>query len=183
MAAVSGGKVVDTTMGLTPLGGLVMGTRPGDLDPGVVVHLLREGSISPRDMEELLSRECGMKGMAGISDMRQLLERRNTDRRAREAVELFCRQARKWIGAYAAAMGGLDTLVFSGGIGEHAPPVRAEICGDLRFLGIEIDQERNQKSERLITTDRSRVAARVIPTDEERVMAGIVWQMIGRSSQ
>src|SRR5437660_12808044 len=118
---------------------------------------MRQENISPRDMEEFLSRECGMKGMAGISDMRQLLERRNKDQRAREAVEIFCRQARKWIGAYAAAMGGLDTLVFSGGIGEHAPQVRAEICGDLRFLGIEIDQERKQKSERLITTDRSRV--------------------------
>jgi acetate kinase len=140
---------------------------------------MREENISPRDMEEFLSKECGMKGLAGISDMRTLLAVRDRDKRAAEALDIFCRQARKFIGAYAAAMGGLDTLVFSGGIGEHAAEVRAEICGDLRFLGIEIDSARNEKDERLITTDRSRVSVRVIPTDEERVMAGIVWQLIG----
>jgi acetate kinase len=116
-----------------------------------------------------------------LSDMRALLAVRDRDLRAGEAVNLFCRQARKWIGAYAAAMGGLDTLVFSGGIGEHAAEIRAEICENLGFLGIEISPERNEHHHRVISSDAGRVKVRVIPTDEERVMAEIVWQMIGRN--
>ncbi|HEV8606791.1 MAG TPA: acetate/propionate family kinase [Tepidisphaeraceae bacterium] len=184
MAAVSDLDVVDTSMGLTPLGGLVMGTRPGDLDPGLIVHLMREENITPRKMEELLSKECGMKGIAGTSDMRELLKRQKNDQRASEAVETFCRQAKKFIGAYAAAMGGLDTLVFSGGIGEHAAQVRAEICAGMEFLGIEIDENSNERNSAEISKRNGRVVVRVIPTDEERVMAEIVWQMLpsrGRS--
>ncbi len=184
MAAVCDLQVVDTTMGLTPLGGLVMGTRPGDLDPGVVLHLMREEKKKPEQMEEFLSRECGLKGIAGTSDMRELLERRKSDPRAREAVEIFCRQAKKFIGAYAAAMGGLDTLVFSGGIGEHAAQVRAEICAGMEFLGIGIDENSNERNSAEISKPNGRVVVRVIPTDEERVMAEIVWRMLpsrGRS--
>ncbi len=180
MAAVSNQEVVDTSMGLTPLGGLVMGTRPGDLDPGLVVHLMRVQKMTPQQMEEFLSKECGLKGIAGLSDMRTLLAVRDRDKRAAEAVKIFCRQAKKFIGAYAAAMGGLDTLVFSGGIGENSPQVRGEICAGLEFLGIEIDEQLNTKNAAEISKN-GRVKVLVIPTDEERVMAEIVWQMIGRS--
>src|SRR5206468_3997361 len=118
MAAVRGGKPVDTTMAFTPLAGLVMGTRPGDLDPGLLVYLMRAEGLTPERMDEFLSRECGLAGVSGTSaDMRDLMARRGTDTQAAEAVELFCYSARKWVGALAAAMGGLDTLVFSGGIG------------------------------------------------------------------
>src|SRR3954469_21902202 len=158
MAAVSNLEVVDTSMGLTPLGGLVMGTRPGDLDSGLVLHLMRQEKKKPEQMEEFLSKECGLKGMAGISDMRTLLAARDTDLRAAEAVEIFCRQAKKFIGAYAAAMRGLDTLVFSGGIGENSPQVRAGICGGLEFLGIELDEQANQRNSSEISKRNGRVA-------------------------
>jgi len=133
-------------------------------------------------MEEFLSRECGLKGIAGVADMRTLLAVRDRDKRAAEAVEIFCRQAKKFIGAYAAVMGGLDTLVFSGGIGENSPQVRAQICGGLEFLGIEIDEDANGRNSGEISKRNGRVVVLVIPTDEERVMAEIVWQIIGRSS-
>jgi len=182
MAAVSDLEVVDTSMGLTPLGGLVMGTRPGDLDPGLVVHLMREEKKRPEQMEDFLSKECGLKGIAGVADMRTLLAVRDRDKRAAEAVEIFCRQAKKFIGAYAAVMGGLDTLVFSGGIGENSAEIRGEICAGLKFLGIEIDEDSNARNSGEISKRNGRVLVLVIPTDEERVMAEIVWQMIGRSS-
>jgi len=182
MAAVSGLEVVDTSMGLTPLGGLVMGTRPGDLDPGLIVHLMREEKKRPEQMEEFLSKECGLKGIAGVSDMRTLLAVRDRDKRAAEAVEIFCRQAKKFIGAYAAAMGGLDTLVFSGGIGENSPQIRAEICAGLEFLGIEIDEHANARNSGEISKRNGRVVVSVIPTDEEWVMAKIVWDLLGRRS-
>ena len=183
MAAVSDLEVVDTSMGLTPLGGLIMGTRPGDLDPGLVVHLMREEKKRPQEMEEFLSKECGLKGIAGLSDMRTLLAVRDRDKRAAEAVEIFCRQAKKFIGAYAAAMGGLDMLVFSGGIGENSAEVRGEICAGLECLGIEIDEDSNRRNSGEISKRNGRVVVRVIPTDEEWVMAEIVWQMIGRKNQ
>jgi len=182
MAAVSGLEVVDTSMGLTPLGGLVMGTRPGDLDPGVVLHLMREEKKKPEQMEEFLSKECGLKGIAGVSDMRTLLAVRDKDKRAAEAVEIFCRQAKKFIGAYAAIMGGLDTLVFSGGIGENSPEIRAEICAGLEFLGIEIYEYLNRRNSGEISRRNGRVVVSVIPTDEEWVMAKIVWDLLGRRS-
>jgi acetate kinase len=182
MAAISDLEVVDTSMGLTPLGGLVMGTRPGDLDPGVVLHLMREEKKRPEQMEEFLSRECGLKGIAGLSDMRTLLAVRDRDKRAAEAVEIFCRQSKKFIGAYAAAIGGLDMLVFSGGIGENSPEVRREICAGLEFLGIEIDEDSNARNSGEISKRNGRVAVRVIPTNEEWVMAKIVWDLLGRSS-
>ena len=157
-----------------------MGTRPGDLDPGLVVHLMREEKKKPQEMEEFLSSECGMKGIAGVSDMRTLLAVRDKDKRAGEAVEIFCRQAKKFIGAYAAIMGGLDTLVFSGGIGENSPEIRAEICAGLEFLGIEIYEYLNRRNSGEISRRNGRVVVSVIPTDEELVMAKIVWEMLGR---
>jgi acetate kinase len=179
MAAVSDLEVVDTSMGLTPLGGLVMGTRPGDVDPGLVLHLMREKKVGVEAMEEFLSKECGLKGLGGLSDMRALIAARDTDNRAAEAVEIFCRQAKKFIGGYAAAMGGLDTLVFSGGIGENSPQVRAEICSEMEFLGIEIDEDANEKNSGEISKRNGRVRVRVIRTDEELVMAHIVWEKLG----
>jgi acetate kinase len=181
MAAVRGGRPLDTTMSFTPTAGLVMGTRPGDLDPGLLVHLMRAEGLSPERMDSFLSRECGLAGISETgSDMRDLLARRATDVRAAEAVELFCYSARRWIGALAAAMGGLDTLVFSAGIGERSPETRAEICCGLQFLGIELDSDRNARNDAVISADGSRVTVRVIPTDEESVIARAVIEVIGK---
>jgi acetate kinase len=179
MAAVRNGKPVDTSMALTPTAGLVMGTRPGDLDPGLVVHLMRSDRLSPDAMDELLNSRCGMAGVSDTSaDMRDLMAKRGTDPRAAEAVELFCYQARKFVGAYAAAMGGLDALVFAGGIGENSPEVRGEICQGLDFFGLRIDAARNASRASQISTDDSRVSVRVIRTDEELVIARTVLQLI-----
>src|SRR5215217_6936209 len=144
MAAVRGGVGVDTTMGFTPTGGLVMGTRSGDLDPGVPLFLLEERGMSPTEVSDLLNKQAGLLGVSGTSaDMRDLLEREPEDGRAAEAVALFCYQAKKFLGALAAALGGLDALVFTGGIGEHSAPVRERICEGLGFLGIRLDADRN----------------------------------------
>ena len=144
MAAVRGGIGIDTTMGFTPAGGLMMGTRPGDLDPGVLLYLLTERRMTPAALNELVNRQAGLLGVSGISaDMRDLLERESADGHAAEAVALFCYQARKYLGALAAVLGGLDTLVFTGGIGEHAASVRLRICEGLEFLGIRTGPDRN----------------------------------------
>jgi acetate kinase len=180
MAAVRGGKPIDTSMAFTPTAGLVMGSRPGDLDPGLLVYLMREENLTPQQMDDFLSKRCGLIGISQTTyDMRDLLARRASDVRAAEAVDLFCYQAKKFIGAYAAAMGGLDTLVFSGGIGEHASEVRAGICDGLEFLGVRIDPQRNATSDAVISTDESRGVARVIPTDEELVIAQTVKRLVG----
>ncbi len=179
MAAVRNGKPIDTTMGFTPLAGLVMGTRSGDVDPGLLVYLMRVEKMTPEQMDDFLSHECGLKGVSQTSsDMRDLASRRSTDVRAAEAVDLFCYRARQWIGALAATMGGLDTLVFAGGIGEHAADVRAGICAGLEFLGISIDSARNAANAGLISSDGARVAARVIATDEEVMIARSVLGFI-----
>jgi acetate kinase len=182
MAAVAAGRPTDTSMAFTPTAGLVMGTRPGDLDPGLLVYLMRAEGLSPATMDDWLNRECGLLGVSAFSaDVRDLLGARQKDTRAAEAIELFCYQARKWIGAYAAAMGGLETLVFSAGIGEHAVEIRAEICEGLEFLGLRLDPARNTASggaEGIISAGQSRVTVRVIPTDEEIVIARTVRQMV-----
>ena len=171
MAAVKEGEAVDTTMGLTPAGGFMMGTRTGDLDPGVLFHLLDIG-YSQSDLDRMLNHESGLLGVSGTTaDMRTLLARRGSDPRASLAVEMFCYQARKTIGSLAAALGGLDTLVFTGGIGEHAAPIRSEICEQLGYLGISVDLARNARSEPILSTDDSRCAVRVIATDEQRTIA------------
>jgi acetate kinase len=179
MAAVHGGKPVDTTMGFTPTSGLVMGTRPGDLDAGLVVYLMKDQKLSPDEMDEFLSGRCGLLGISQTSsDMRDLLAVRTTDPRAAEAVEWFCYQAKKQLCALAAALGGLDTIVFAGGIGEHVPEVRAEICGGLDFLGVKLDASRNSRGCDVISADQSRVAIRIIPTDEEIVIVRIVRSLL-----
>ncbi|MEJ7841414.1 MAG: acetate/propionate family kinase [Rubrobacter sp.] len=170
MAAVKEGVGVDTTMGFTPAGGIVMGTRTGDLDPGVLLHLLR--SIDPETLSELVNRESGLLGVSETSaDMRDLLAREASDPRAAEAVAVFCYQARKFLGALAAALGGLDTLVFTGGIGEHATPVRERICEGLEFLGIRLDARRNAAHAPIISRDDEPVTVRVVPTDEDLMVA------------
>jgi acetate kinase len=175
MAAVHKGRCVDTSMGFTPAAGLPMGTRTGDLDPGVAWYLMSSEKMTPERFNALINRESGLLGISGTSpDMRDLLERLSTDIRAAEAVEFFCYQTRKWLGAFAAALGGLDTLVFSGGIGENASEVRFRVLNHLGFLGVELDQEANASNAPVISTGKSRVKVRVIPTDEELMIARAV---------
>jgi acetate kinase len=172
LAAVCRGRSIDTTMGFTPMGGVVMGTRPGDLDPGVVTHMARSHRLDPDQVEKELSHRSGLAGLSGgASDMRDLLAREGADEGCRIAVAIYCYEIKKRIGAYAAALGGLDVLVFSGGIGEQAPVVRSRICSGLEFLGIDLDPAANSENAAVVSTSQSRVAVHVIPTDEEVVMA------------
>jgi acetate kinase len=172
LAAIRDGRSIDTTMGLTPLGGMMMGTRSGDLDPGVLLRLLRSGR-SVENVADLLTDGSGLLGVSGrTSDMRELLPRaRDGDPLAKAAVDLFVFQARKWIGAMVAALDGLDRLVFTGGIGEHAPEIRALICRGLTHLGIRVDGERNAAGSNVISSRDSAVAVEVIATDENRMVA------------
>jgi acetate kinase len=180
MAAVRDGKNIDTSMGFTPAGGLPMGTRPGDLDPGVAWYLMQTENLTPKQFNNLINHESGLLGVSETSsDMRDLLDRETQDVRAAEAVALFCYQVKKWIGAFAAALGGLDTLVFAGGIGEKAPVVRARICDGLRFFGIELEEKRNAGNEGVISAAASRVVVRVIRTDEECMIAKTVCRVLG----
>ncbi len=176
LAAVRGGQCIDTSMGFTPAAGLVMGRRSGDLDPGLVAYL----GMTPQQFHELVNHQSGLLGVSEISsDMRELLALENTDTRAAEAVTLFCYQAKKWIGSFAAALGGLDTLVFSGGIGENCPSIRARVCDGLGFLGIELNEARNGENAALISAGAGRVAVRVIRTDEELMIARSVCRVLG----
>ena len=180
MAAVLDGRSLDTTMAFTPAAGLVMGTRSGDIDPGLFSFLARSEQMTASQFDHMVNHESGLLGVSETSsDMRDLLAREAEDVRAAEAVALFCYQAKKWIGAYGAALGGLDTLVFAGGIGENAPLVRARICSGLAFLGIELDQSRNALSAGVISTDASRATIRVIRTDEEVMIAESVYRILG----
>jgi acetate kinase len=184
LAAVRDGKCMDTSMGFTPTGGLVMSTRSGDLDPGLAPFLARTEQMTTKQFYEMVNHKSGLLGVSETSsDMRELLDHETQDVRAAEAVAVFCYQAKKWIGAYAAALGGVDTLVFAGGIGENAPPVRARICEGLGFLGIELSESRNAEASGVISTDASRVTVRVIRTDEERMIAGSVCRLLGLGTQ
>ena len=175
MTAVLRGQSIDTTMAFTPAAGLPMSTRSGDLDPGLASYLARTEDMTAAQFSRLTNFESGLLGISETSaDMRELLEREATDVRAREAVAFYCYQLRKQIGAYAAALGGLDTLVFSGGIGENAPLVRERACAGLDFLGIVLDPRRNGSNAALISPDAARVKVRVIATDEELVIARAV---------
>lgn len=172
MAAVRDGHSLDTTMGLTPIGGLVMSTRSGDLDPGVLLYLQETEKMAPADMRKSVEQTGGLQGVSGISgDMQDLLARMDRDDHAAEAVALFCYSARKQLGALAGVLGGIDTLVFTGGIGEHAAVVRHRICGGFDFLGIELDDARNATSETIISMEQSTVSVRVIHTNEEVMIA------------
>jgi acetate kinase len=180
LAAVRQGKSVDTSMGFTPAAGLVMSTRTGDLDPGLVAYLAETEQMSARRFHQMVNHESGLLGLSETSgDMRDLLAREEQDPRAAEAVALFCYQARKWVGAFAAALGGLDTLVFSAGVGAGSAPIRARICEDLRFLGLEVDADRNGRHADVISTDYSRVTVRVMRTDEELMIARLVCRTLG----
>lgn len=171
LAAVREGRSLDTTMAFTPAAGLVMGTRSGDLDPGFLIYLLRCESMSPDQIDDLVNRRSGLLGVSGISsDMKDLLDREVTDSGAAEAVELFCYQARKYIAAMTAAAGGLDTLIFAGGIGERSAVIRSRICEGLKFLGVQLDPDRNASHEPVISPDGNPVTVRVIPTDEEKTI-------------
>jgi acetate kinase len=180
IAAVRDGRSVDTSMAFTPAAGLMMSTRSGDIDPGLVSFLARSEGMTAAKFDQMVNHDSGLLGVSETSsDMRDLLARESEDVRAAEAVSLFCYQAKKWIGAYAAVLGGLDTLVFAGGIGENAAPIRAGICSGLEFLGIELHQSRNREAADIISTDTSRVTVRVIRTDEELMIARSVCGFLG----
>jgi acetate kinase len=184
LAAVRDGLPVDTTMGFTPTGGLMMGTRSGDLDPGVLVHLLAHEGYDAAAIERLVDHESGLLGVSGVtSDMKALLETRATQPHAAEAVELFCYVLRKHIGAFAAVLGGIDTLVFTGGIGERAAPVREDACRGLEHLGIQIDRTRNARNDQIISTPGSACTVRIVPTDEDLMIARHTCALLARSAK
>jgi len=179
MAAVRNGKSIDTSMGFTPTAGLVMSTRSGDLDPGLFSYLARTEKMTAAQFQKMVNHESGLLGISETSsDMRDLFAREVKDVRAAEAVELFCYQAKKWIGSFAATLGGLDTLVFAGGIGENAPSVRKRICEGLGFLGIKLDKARNKRNATMISINGSAVKVRVIHTDEEQMIARSVCRVL-----
>jgi acetate kinase len=182
--AIVGGNSLDTSMGFTPLEGLVMGTRSGDLDPAIVDFVSAKEGLSLRDVDTMLNKHSGLLGISGLTaDMRELLaeERENNDRRARLAIEVFCYRVKKYIGAYLAAMNGADAVVFAGGIGENSPEIRARICRGLDWLGIAVDDAKNAsaiKTETRVDAAGSRVELWVIPTDEELLIARDTWRVV-----
>jgi acetate kinase len=179
LAAVLEGKPVDTTMAFTPAAGIPMSTRSGDLDPGLAAYLAASEGTSPAQFHHLVNFESGLLGISETSgDVRELLQREATDLRAAEALAMFCYGVRKSIGALAAALGGLDTLVFSGGIGEHQPSLRARMCAGLEFLGLELDRQANELGDPVISRAQARVTVRVIATNEEAMMARIAARLL-----
>lgn len=172
MSAVAGGRSIDTSMGLSPLEGLVMGTRSGDLDPTIVFHVARAAGLAPDAIERALNRDSGLVGLCGDNDLRAVEQRAaGGDDRAALALAVFCYRIRKYVGAYAAVLGGLDGLVFTAGIGEHSPTVRARVCDGLGFLGIALDPQANAASTTVVSSDDSAVPVLVVPTDEELEIA------------
>ena len=180
MAALREGRSVDTTMGFTPTGGLMMSSRSGDLDPEVILYLLQRRKLSAAQVSEIVNRKAGLVGVSGgSSDMRDLLARTSTDARAEEAVALFCYQARKFLGGLAAVLGGIDALVFTGGIGENAPEIRRRICEGMGHLGLVLDQRANESGASVISAAGSAASIRVIPTNEELMIARHTIACIG----
>jgi acetate kinase len=181
LAAVRDGKPVDTSMAFTPAAGFPMSTRSGDLDPGLIGYLAQTEQMTASQFQKMVNHESGLLGISEMSsDMRTLLEHEAKDERAAEAVTMFCYQVKKWIGAFAAALGGLDTLVFAGGMGENAPLVRARICEGLGFLGLELDEKQNAGNAGIISAKTSSVSVRVIRTDEELMIARSVLPFLRR---
>ncbi|WP_159476737.1 acetate/propionate family kinase [Dyadobacter sp. 3J3] len=179
LAAVKNSHSIDTTMSFTPASGVVMSSRTGDLDPGVAWYLMQFEKLSPKQFDHLVNHESGLLGVSETSsDMRELLKIELRDYRAAEAVNLFCYDVKKTIGSFAAILGGVDTLIFSGGIGENIPLVRKRICEGLDFLGIEIDLDRNEKNDTVISSNSGKVTIRVIPTNEELMIARLVSQVL-----
>jgi len=181
LAAVKHGKCLDTTMGFTPASGVMMGTRSGDLDPGVAWYLMQFDKLSPKQFNHLVNHESGLLGISETSsDMQELMKSEIADHRAAEAIEMFCYQIKKSIGSFAAVLDGVDTLVFSGGIGENIPEIRSRICQDLGFSGIELNEKLNQKNDPVISTDTGKVTVRVIATNEELTIARLVSQVLNQ---
>lgn len=179
LAAVKQGKCIDTSMGFTPTSGLLMSTRTGDLDPGVAWYLMQVEKLTPEKFNQLINHESGLLGISATSpDMKELIKNKTTDLHAAEAFELFCYQTKKFIGGYAAALEGLDTLVFSGGIGEHSPEVRSQVCDGLQFLGIVLDEIKNMNNEAVISAATSKVTVRVIKTNEQLMIAKLVCDVL-----
>ncbi|MEZ5573887.1 MAG: acetate/propionate family kinase [Halioglobus sp.] len=179
LAAVCNGVSVDTSMGFTPASGLMMSTRSGDLDPGLVYFLAQTQNMSARQFQTMVNHQSGLLGVSEVSaDIRDLLACEEHDVAAAEAIALFCYQVKKWIGSFAAVLGGVDTLVFTGGIGENAPIIRERICAGLEFLGIQMDSERNLANAALISADASTTVVRVIPTNEELMIARAVSRQL-----
>jgi acetate kinase len=172
MAAVKEGKSIDTSMGFTPAGGFMMGTRPGDLDPGVAWYIMQKEAMTTEQFNDLINHQSGLVGVSESSpDMQDLLKKESTDIKAKEAVDLFCYQVKKWIGSFTAVLGGLDALVFTGGIGENAAGVRSRICAGLQFMGIAIDELENEKNAIGIAVAGGKIPVYVIPTNEELIIA------------
>ncbi len=184
IAAVKEGKSIDTSMGFTPAGGLMMGTRPGDIDPGAAWYMMKSENLTPKQFNKIINHDSGLLGISETSsDMRDLLAKENDDVRAAEAVELFCYQAKKWLGSFAAVLGGLDTLVFAGGIGEKSPVIRSRICKGLEFLGIELEERQNMANAPVISTKNGSTVVRVMHTDEEFMIAKIVKQTLNLNNE
>ena len=184
LAAVQNGKSMDTSMGFTPASGVPMSTRSGDLDPGLFWYLARTKNIDAKGFNEMVNFQSGLLGISETSaDMKDLLKEEIHDVRAADAVALFCYQIKKCIGAFAAALGGVNTLIFSGGIGENSPVIRHRICQNLEFLGIEVEEKRNLANENIISPDTSGVVVRVIRTDEEHVIAKAVSLVLGHGKK
>ncbi len=172
LTAILAGRSMDTTMGFSPAGGIMMGTRSGDLDPGIFLYLMQGQGLDAAAMNNLVNREAGLLGVSGDShDVRDLLDREATDPHAAEAIALFCYIARKFLGALVAVLGGLDVLVFTAGIGEHAATVRQRICAGFEYLGLELDTSRNARNAPVVSTDGGRVVVRVMKTDEALMIA------------
>jgi len=179
LAAVKRGKSIDTSMGFTPTSGLPMGTRSGDLDPGAVIYLIQKENRTTEEFSHIINYEAGLLGISGKSaDMRELMKVENTDLHAAQAIELFCYQTKKGIGSFAAALGGLDLLVFTGGIGENSPEVRTKICEGLEFLGIKLDEIKNMNNKAVISAETGKVKVRVIKTNEELIIAKLVLEVL-----
>lgn len=179
VAAVKEGRCLDTSMGFTPASGLMMGTRSGDIDPGIAWYMIQFEKLSAKKFNDLFNHESGLIGVSETSsDMQELMQLQTTDHRAEEAIALFCYQVKKHIGSFAAVLGGVDNLVFSGGIGENIPQIRSGICKDLSFLGIGLDEERNRKNEAIISDIADKVTVRVIATNEELMIARLVSQVL-----
>jgi acetate kinase len=179
LAALQDGKPIDTTMGMTPASGVPMSTRSGDLDPGIALYLSRSEGYDTEQFNDMVNFKSGLLGISETTaDMKKLLEIEADDERAKDAIDIFCYQVKKSIGSLTAGLGGLNTLVFTGGMGEDAPKIRKRVCDNLEFLGVTLDTARNQKNARLISTDGSRVGVHVIHTDEAMTIAREIVKLV-----
>ena len=184
ITAFDKGQSVDTSMGMTPLEGLVMGTRSGDIDPSIVLYLIETEGLNTTEVQDLLNRKSGLKGLCGYSDVRDIIKRAdNGDKDAQTAIDVFVYRIQKYIGAYAAALNGVDVIVFTAGIGENSPYIRGKVLDSFAYLGIEIDKDKNERNQTIFSTDTSAVYAMAIPTNEELVIAQIAYRLIARKKE